>query len=65
MCDKMRIPQATKTGFVYVNVYGVFDCSYRTSTTRRGRVQGDGGEISPALCACEPELVVFLGYEEC
>ena len=33
--------------------------------TRRGRVQGDGGEISPALCACEPELVVFLGYEEC
>ena len=65
MSDRMRVPQATKTGYVYVDVWGVFDFSYRTSTTRRGRVQGAGGEICPALCACEPELVVFLGYEEC
>lgn len=60
---KIRIPQATITGYSEVGVFGCFDWSYTSSKTRRGRVQG-GGEICPTICAGEPELYVFLGYEE-
>lgn len=50
-------------GYSEVGVFGCFDWSYTSSKTRRGRVQG-GGEICPTICAGEPELYVFLGYEE-
>ena len=49
----IKIPQATKQGYIEVGVDGVFDWSYPTSTTRRGRVQ-EGGTISPTFtCNCE------------
>ena len=35
---KIRIPQATITGYSEVGIYGCFDWSYTSSKTRRGRV---------------------------
>lgn len=37
---KLKIPQATKTGFVEILPGQCFDMTYPTSLTRRGRVQG-------------------------
>lgn len=48
MAMKLRIPQATKSGYLEVDVGGIFDYSYPTSKHRRGRVQG-GGRICPAI----------------
>lgn len=64
----VRIPQATKEGFIECEVGGVFDGSYPDSKTRRGRVQGGG--ISPTLtCNCdglrriEPQIVAMRGRD--
>lgn len=59
----LKIPQATKKGYVEVGIGGCFDWTYPGSATRRGRVQG-GGDICPTLTAGEPEIWVFEGYEE-
>ena len=48
--EPLRIPQATKKGFIEVMTGGLFDMSYPESKTRRGRVQ-EGGKISPTLMA--------------
>lgn len=53
----LKIPQATKKGFIEVPVGGCFDGSYLESKTRRGRVQG-GGNICQTLMANEPEIYV-------
>lgn len=37
---KLRIPQATRKGYIEVEPYGAFDWTYPESLTRRGRVQG-------------------------
>ena len=42
--ETLKIPQATKKGYVEVHVGGCFDWTYPGSLTRRGRVQG-GGDI--------------------
>lgn len=44
----IRIPQATKQGYVEMEAGGVADLSFPNSTTRRGRVQ-DGGNICPTI----------------
>ena len=50
------IPQATKTGYIPMELGGVCDLSYPTSKLRRGRVQ-EGGTVSPTLlCGCENAL---------
>jgi hypothetical protein len=41
---KLRIPQATATGYIEVEEWGVFDYSYPESKTRRGRVQEGGAD---------------------
>lgn len=48
--ESLRIPQATKQGYIEVPQGAVFDMSYPESTTRRGRVQ-EGGQVSPTLMA--------------
>ena len=48
--EPLRIPQATKKGFIEVMTGSLFDMSYTESKTRRGRVQ-EGGTISPTLMA--------------
>lgn len=51
----VHIKQATKTGSIECVVGGIFDGSYTTSKTRRGRVQG-GGMISPTLTASNHDI---------
>ena len=41
----MRVKQATKNGWIDVVEGGVADLSYPNSKTRRGRVQGGGGDM--------------------
>lgn len=62
MNDILRIPQATETGFVEVRPGDVFDGSYLTSSTRRGRVQG-GGAICPTLTAGQTEIYYYEGID--
>lgn len=51
----INVAQATKTGYIFCPVNGVFDMSYPKSKLRRGRVQGNG-QISPTL-TCSPEML--------
>ena len=52
---KILIPQATKKGYIEMNVPGVCDLSYPNSKTRRGRVQ-DSGKVSPTLTAASQDI---------
>lgn len=63
MSDVLRIRQATSSGYIEVVPGCVFDGSYPTSATRRGRVQGGGG-ICPTLTAGEPEIYFFEAVYE-
>lgn len=57
MCQSLlRIPQATKLGWIEVRSGGVFDWSYPTSKLRRGRVQGEYGDVCPTI-TCNPECL--------
>lgn len=48
----IKIPQATKQGYIECEVGGVADLSYPNSKTQRGRVQ-ENGTISPTITATE------------
>ena len=52
---KILIPQATKKGYIEMNLPGVCDLSYPNSKTRRGRVQ-EGGKVSPTLTAASQDI---------
>lgn len=57
MCQSLlKIPQATKLGWIEVRPGGVFDWSYPTSKLRRGRVQGEYGDVCPTI-TCNPECL--------
>lgn len=45
----MIIAQNTVQGYTEVLEGGVFDSTQPTSKTRRGRVQGNGGDIAPTI----------------
>lgn len=50
------IPEATKDGYIPMEIGGVCDFSYPNSDTRRGRVQ-EGGTVAPTLtCGVENSL---------
>lgn len=53
--DKISIPQATKKGYIEMDLPGVCDLSYPNSKTRRGRVQ-EGGKVSPTLTAASQDI---------
>ena len=55
----LKIPQATSKGYIEVKPYGAFDWSYPDSLTRRGRVQGDHGDIAPTIM-CQNEIYVNM-----
>ena len=59
----LKIPQATSKGYIEVKPYGAFDWSYPDSLTRRGRVQGDHGDIAPTIM-CQNEIYVYEGIED-
>ena len=58
----IKIPQATKQGYIEVEPGGVFDASFPDSNTRRGRVQ-ESGNICPTIqtqneiCRVEPMII--------
>lgn len=62
IAEPLRIPQATKQGYIEVPQGAVFDGSYPTSTTRRGRVQ-DGGEVSPTLTTSGDNINRYEGMQ--
>ena len=53
--DKLLVPQATKSGYIEMELPGVADLSYPSSKTRRGRVQ-EGGKISPCITATQQNI---------
>ena len=53
--QKILIPQATKKGYIEMDLPGVCDLSYPNSKTRRGRVQ-EGGKVSPTLTAASQDI---------
>lgn len=57
---QISIPQATKKGYIEMDLPGVCDLSYPTSKTRRGRVQ-ENGKVSPTLTASSQDIC----YIEC
>lgn len=59
----LKIRQATKEGYIEVEPHGVFDMAYPESKTRRGRVQGKGGNISPTIL-CSNEIMVNEGMNK-
>ena len=58
----LKIPQATRKGYIEIEPGSVFDASYPDSKTRRGRVQG-GGKICQTLM-CNSELLLYEGTED-
>lgn len=52
---KILIPQATKKGYIEMEVPGVCDLSYPDSKTRRGRVQEEG-KVCPTLTAARQDI---------
>lgn len=58
---KLKIPQATKTGYIEIEEGGLFDGRYPSSTTRRGRVIR-GGEICPTI-QCDGEVLRYEGWK--
>lgn len=51
----IELPQATKKGYIEMEVPGICDLSYPTSKTRRGRVQ-EKGKISPCIAATQQDI---------
>ena len=56
------IPQATKKGYIEMDLPGVCDLSYPNSKTRRGRVQ-EGGKVSPTLTAASQDIC-YIDYKD-
>ena len=54
-CQRLLIPQATKKGYIEMDLPGVCDLSYPNSKTRRGRVQ-ENGKVSPTLTASSQDI---------
>lgn len=61
--ESLRIPQATKQGYIEIPPGSVFDASYPDSKTRRGRVQ-EGGQVSPTLMAGGEAPCRYEGKED-
>lgn len=60
---KIKIRQATKTGYIELDNGGVVDLTYVKSKTRRGRVQGNG-HVAPAVTSQEYEVFRMIVHEE-
>lgn len=56
----LRIRSNTARGYDLVRAGGVFDASYLTSSTRRGRVQGTFGSISPTITSSAAEQILYV-----
>ena len=54
----LRVRQATKTGYIECDPYGVADLAYPSSELRRSRVK-ERGSIAGTITAGEPSQYVF------
>lgn len=61
--ETLRIREATVKGFTEVQEGGLFDASYPQSKTRRGRVQGENGELCPTLTTHGDRICRFEGSD--
>lgn len=59
MKNTIRIPNATRGGYLECGEKGIFDASYPCSKTRRGRVQGVLGNILPGLMCGTQNLILI------
>ena len=59
MKNTIRIPNATRVGYLECGEKGVFDASYPGSKTIRGRVQGVLGNILPGLMCGTQNLILI------
>jgi DNA (cytosine-5)-methyltransferase 1 len=60
----VNVCQATKQGFIFCPVGGIFDSSYPKSKLRRGRVQGNG-HVCPTITTSPENLwIVTEIFEE-
>lgn len=59
----IKIKQATKEGFVDLEIGGVVDLEYPNSKTRRGRVI-DGGQVAPTTTTTTVPYLVELGNQD-
>ena len=59
---QILIPQATKKGYIEMDLPGICDLSYPNSKTRRGRVQ-EGGKVSPTLTAASQDIC-YIDYKD-
>ena len=62
-CKKVKVKQATKDGFAYCKIGGLFNARFPDSTTRRGRVIAEG-DISPTIVCCGDEIVRIESMDE-
>ena len=61
----MKDTISMQTRFIEVNKGGLFDPTFPKSKTRRGRVQGNGGDISPTLTASASDCILrFEGFKD-
>ena len=60
---QISIPQATKKGFIELEVPGICDMTYPKSKTRRGRVQKKG-QMCPTLTAARQEILYIDEIKE-
>ena len=60
--DKLKIPNGTKTGFLYMDMPGVFDFNRPNSKTRRGRVK-ENGKITGTITANESNFI-YCEYKD-
>lgn len=58
----LHIPQATKLGYIPLQVPGICDLSRMDSKSRRGRVQKEG-TVTPTLTASEQDIC-FIDFEK-
>lgn len=61
--ETLKIREATVKGFTEVQCGGLFDASYPQSKTRRGRVQGENGELCPTLTTHADRICRFEGMK--
>ena len=57
----LMVPQATKSGYIDMELPGIADLSYPSSKTRRGRVQEEG-KISPCIAATQQDIC-YIEYK--
>lgn len=58
----LKVPQATKNGYIDMELPGIADLSYPSSKTRRGRVQEEG-KISPCIAATQQDIC-YIEYKD-